>query len=326
VNPAARQAAPATAGVLLWAASVAVFLSGCATPQTTALLQSRPDGLSAARSIELPYFDQRDHECGPAALAMVLAGAGEAVTPQRLADALMVPARQGSLPPEMLATARRHARLAVRLAPRLEAVLAEVASGTPVIVLQNLGLAFYPLWHYSVVVGYDLDRRVVLLQSGGQRAGPMPLSTFESTWARSGYWAMVAVAPDRLPVSVAPLQVFAAAADLERVDTPAARLAYLALTKRTPDLPQPWIGLGNADYALGDLPGSAEAFGRATHLDPRNADAWNNLAAVLARLGRGCEAAAAAARALGIGGPHRAEYEATAAEILSPDCAPDALR
>jgi len=308
---------PASAGVLFWACCCAAYLSGCATPQVDSLLRERPSGLPASQSIQVPFFPQREHQCGPAALAMVLDAAGDTVAPQDLIGSVFVPAREGSLPPEMLAAARRHGRLAMTLPRRVDAVLAEVADGTPVVVLQNLGLSWLPLWHYSVVVGYDLDRRFIVLQSGGQGATPMSLRTFELTWARSQYWAMVAPSPDRLPVSAQPLQMFAAAAALERIDPGSARRAYRSMTLRDPGLPEAWIGLGNTAYQQGDLQESASAFTKATELDPASADAWNNLATALTALGRACEGAAAARRALQIGGAHLAQYQQTAADIDS---------
>jgi tetratricopeptide (TPR) repeat protein len=317
---ARRQATPAPAGVL-FCACLSLLLAGCATPQVDALLQKPPPGLPREHSISVPYFDDKQHQCGPAALAMALDAAGDAVTPKDLVGSVFVPAREGSLPPEMLAAARRRSRLAVELDPQLDAVLSEVAAGTPVVVLQNLSLSILPIWHYAVVVGYDLDRREIVLQSGGQPAGPMSIRTFEHTWARAQHWAIVIVPPDRLPVSQQPMQLFAAAAALERLDPAAARRTYRAMTGRFPDFMPAWIGLGNAAYAQGDLKESAAAFRTATELDAGSADAWNNLATALAALGRSCEAARAARRAVQIGGPHLAEYEKTAAGIDTAACA-----
>jgi hypothetical protein len=303
-----------------------LLLGGCATPQVDALLRERPARLPATQSITVPYFDPKDHQCGPAALAMALNAAGDTVTPQDLVGSVFVPAREGSLPPEMLAAVRRRARLAVELDPQIDAVLSEVAAGTPVIVLQNLSLPMLPIWHYSVVVGYDLNREDIILQSGGQRAGPIPLRTFERTWARSHRWAMVALPPDRLPVSADPTQIFAAATTLERIDAAAARRTYRSMTRRFPDFPPAWIGLGNTAYAEGDLSESAACFQRATELDPGSADAWNNLASALSSLGRPCDAALAASRAVRIGGPHLTQYQQTAAEIDASACAEGGLR
>jgi len=318
--PAQRRARAALACCLL------LLLGGCATPQVDALLRERPARLPASHRIDVPYFAQKDHQCGPAALAMALDAAGDRVTPPDLVGSVFVPAREGSLPPEMLAAARRRSHLAVELDPRIDAVLAEVAAGTPVIVLQNLSLSILPIWHYSVVVGYDLDQRQILLQSGSQRGEPMSLRTFEHTWARSQHWAMLVLPPDRLPVSQQPMQIFAAATTLERVDPAAARRTYRSITQTYPDFPQGWIGLGNTAYAQGDLTESAAAFRKATGLDPVSADAWNNLAIALAALGRPCEAAQAIGRALQIGGERLPQYQQTVAEIDASACATGSLR
>jgi len=302
---------------------VALLLAACATPQVDTLLRQRPPDLPAASRIEVRYFAQKDHQCGPAALAMVLDAAGDSVTPADLVGSVFVPAREGSLPPEMLAAVRRRGRLAVELDPDIGAVLTEVAAGNPVVVLQNLSLPIIPIRHYSVVVGYDLSREDIFLQSGGQKASSIPLRTFERTWARGQRWAMVALAPDTLPASQQPGQIFAAAAALERVagGALAARRAYRVITRKFPRYPQAWIGLGNTAYGQGDLQESADAFRQATELAPDNGDAWNNLATALAALGQPCDALSAAHKAVSIGGPHAAEYGQTANEIGPSACA-----
>jgi len=92
------------------------------------------------------------------------------------------------------------------------------------------------------VVGYDLDQKQILLQSGGQHADPLSLRTFEHTWARAQYWAMVVLPPERLPVSQQPMQIFAAATTLEQIDPAAARRTYRSITQRFPDFPKPGSG------------------------------------------------------------------------------------
>jgi hypothetical protein len=308
------------------AGGLALLLSGCATPQVDALLRDRPPRLPVWHLISVPYFDQKDHQCGPAALAMALDAAGDMVGPRDLVGSVFIPAREGSLPPEMLAAARRRSRLAVELDPQIDAVLAEVAAGTPVVVLQNLSLSVFPIWHYSVVIGYDLEGEDIFLQSGGQPPFALSLRVFERTWARSRRWAMVVLPPDRLPVSQQPMQIFAAATTLERVDRAAARRTYRAITRQFPDFVPAWIGVGNTAYAQGDLNESAAAFRRATDLEPSSADAWNNLASALAALGQRCDAAQAAVRALRIGGPHMAQYRQTVTEIDASGCREGSLR
>jgi tetratricopeptide (TPR) repeat protein len=215
----------------------------------------------------------------------------------------------------MLAAARRHGRLAVVLPARLDAVFAEVDAGRPVIVLQNLSLPIFPLWHYAVVIGFDLKKQVVILHSGTTQQLALSMSVFERTWARSGHWAMVATAPDVLPASPDAETLLAAAAALERLNPRAASSAYDALTRRDPGFYGAWFGLGNSRHAQRDLIGALQAFERATQIDPRAADAWNNLALTQLALGHRAEARTAAERAVAIGGPRAARYRETLGAI-----------
>jgi tetratricopeptide (TPR) repeat protein len=301
------------AGVLLWAAA---FLAGCAAPQVSGLLERRPPDLPTRVEIaQTPFFPQEVYQCGPASLATVLQHAGKAASPESLRPQVYVPGRQGSLQAEMLAGARRHGLLAYPPAPNVEALLREIAAGTPAVVLQNLALDWAPLWHYAVAIGYDLDTREIVLRSGVTRRLAMSLDTFERTWARSGYWAMLALPPDRLPAGAAESSYVSAAAALERADPAAASLAYETALSRWPQNLAARLGLGNAKYSLRDLDGAVSAYRRMTQQHPGFADAWNNLAQALIELGARDEALAAARRAVLIGGPRLDTYRQTLEHI-----------
>lgn len=308
-----RSAASALAGVVV----CALVLAGCASaPQT--------DRLGADRTLQLrspillsqvPFVAQDAYQCGPASLAMALSASGVTVDADTLTRYVYVPSRRGSLQPEMLAAARRHGRLAVELPPRLDAVLREVADGVPVVVLLNLSLPIVPLWHYAVVIGFDLARAEIVLHSGRTEGQRLPLAVFERTWARGDHWAMVVTAPGRLPKTVAPADLLHAAAALERVDPVAARAAYHELTQREPKLADAWFGLGNAAFVAEDLGAARAAFERSARIDPGYADAWNNLAHVLLALRLPLQARLAAQRAVALGGSRLPRYRDTLAEV-----------
>lgn len=306
---------PATAGVLLL--SVAL-LGGCAAPQTGALRAENPAGLAQREELaSVPFFPQERYQCGPAALATALASAGIDASAEGLVSQVYVPGRGGSLQAEMLAAARRHGLVAYPLAPRLEDLLREVATGTPVIVLQNLALDAAPVWHYAVVVGFDRsEREEVVLRSGTTRRLVMSLSTFERTWARSDHWAMVATAPGRLPATASEERYVAAAIALEWVSPPAARGAYRSALGRWPQNLPARIGLGNTAYTAGDLTAAEAAYRQATRDHPDSGDAWNNLAQTLLDLGRRAEAETAARQAVSLGGPRGAAYQATLDAVM----------
>lgn len=301
--------APACAGVLLW---MILMLAGCATPQVAQLVSHPPAALPARVELDsVPFYPQEQYQCGPASLAMALVHAGVRATPEALVDQVYLPAREGSLQAEMLAAARRHGLVAYQLAPRLEDVLREAAAGTPVIVLQNLMFDFLPRWHYAVVVGYDLRREEIILRSGTTARLAMSLINFERTWARGGYWAMVALPPGRLPASAREEAYVGAAVALERASPEAARLAYATALERWPHNLIARIGAGNAAYTMQDYAAAEAAYRQAVRDYPQAADAWNNLAQTLLRLGRREEALDAAQRAVALGGPRLARYRST---------------
>lgn len=308
-----RWKTPALAGVLL----CALLLAGCATPpQTAALREAWPAQLPPRVLLtQVPFFPQDDRLCGPATLAMVAQAAGRPVTPAQLTPQVYLPGREGALQTEMLAAARRQGLVAYLLAPTLQAVLAEVVSGHPVLVLQNLALPFSPMWHYAVVVGYDREAGTLTLHSGTTERLVMPLTTFEHTWARSDHWAVRVTPPQALPVTARPDGWAVAAAALERSDVRAAHEAYRSGLARWPHQQTLMLGLGNTAYALGQPEAAASAYERTVEAHPAFADAWNNLAQVRMEQGRLDEARQAAARAVALGGLRLPDYRALLQEV-----------
>ena len=277
-------------------------LPGCAslqTPQLDALLAHPPVDMPPQMALPAtPFVAQTDLQCGPAALAMVLGAAGVPASLDALGKEVFLPERGGSLQIEMLASIRRHGLVSTRLKPDMASLLREVAAGHPAVVLLNLGLAIYPLWHYAVVIGYDLPARVVLMHSGTTAMSRMPLSTFEHTWARSGNWAFVALPPAQLPVTAAEADVSDALVAFERLQPPeAAKVAYQTALQRWPNNLVFALGIGNTLYASGHTREAAEAFERAANLHD-SAAAWNNLANARMKLGEREAAVHAAQRAV----------------------------
>jgi tetratricopeptide (TPR) repeat protein len=308
-----RHLPSAFALLLLW------LLTGCAS-QSSALLRNPDPGMPhRAELTATPFHAQERYQCGPAALAMALGAAGVVIAPDALVPQVYVPQREGSLQPEMIAAARRNGALAMTIPPRMNALLTEVSAGNPVVVLQNLSLPIFPMWHYAVVVGYDLDAQEIVLRSGATERLTMPLSTFEHTWQRSGFWGMVATPPSRLPATAEEETAANALVAYEKAAGPQgsqrSRQAYNAALRRWPHNLTLLMGSGNAAYAAGDRLAAAAAFGAAAHDHPDSAAAFNNLASVLAELGRLEEAQSAAEHAITLGGPWRDVAKSTLADI-----------
>lgn len=226
----------------------------------------------------------------------MLGADGLSVPPDALAPYVYLPTREGSLQAELIATTRRYGRVPYVLKPNLQDLLTEVAAGTPVLVMQNLGLRMLPQWHYAVVIGYDAPADSLILRSGTDERLRMNRVRFQGAWARADNWAMVAVQPDNTPPTANPVDWLRGASDFEEVGQPELALrAYATAAERWPQEPLSWQALANAQYAHGDIAAAELALRRALQLAP-SAAAHNNLAHIL--LKRGCPAEASAEIAL----------------------------
>jgi hypothetical protein len=304
--------------ILAWAGG-ALALGGCAfvLPQTEAIRGHWPAALADHVELDgVPFFAQQAYQCGPASLAMAMQDAGVPVTPDALVPRVYLPERHGSLQIEMVAAPRAWGLVSWPLAPRLEDVLREVAAGSPVVVLQDYGVWPFHVWHYAVVVGYDRERRRVVLRSGEKERLEMPFAVLEYTWKPGDYWAMVALPPSRIAATADEAAWTGAVTAMARVAPAASGIeAYRTLLARWPDSLMGAIGLANLHYQHGALEPAEAVLRRAVERHPDSTVALNNLAQVLAERQQLAEALRLAERAVALGGPFRRAAEETRAGI-----------
>lgn len=264
---------------------------------------------------EVPFYLQQSHQCGPAALAMILNWSGSNVTPEEISGEIFTPGRRGSLQPMLVSVSRYHSRLPYGIRD-FEALIQEVAAGHPVVVLQNLGLSWYPLWHYAVVIGYDIEKQIVILHSGKVFRKETGWSLFNRTWERADNWGLVVLPLDELPASADEESYLETVLTLEAVGKyEEASIAYKTALRRWSKSLTATMGLGNSLCVLGHLREAEEAFRSAVSLCPASGDAYNNLATVLAQQKRYDEAMDAAHKAIRLGGPNESMYHETLREI-----------
>ncbi len=281
---------------------------------------------STADLADTPFYPQQAYQCGPAALATVVDHAGVEVSPETVQPFVYLPGREGSLQAEMLATPARFGLLGVQVKPSMQALLELVSAGYPVLVLQNLAFETRPVWHYAVVIGYDLEKQQIILRSGVEPRVLYSLRGFDRTWEDSGRWAMAVLAPGEIPAGLAPMDYLQAASALERLQHfQPARQSYVAATDRWPDNALAWAGVGNSAFALGEPAAAESAYRRALALDAGNVLLMNNLAAVLGEQGCRDVALSVINCALGQQSKHPV-LEVTAEEIRRSTAGPNDCR
>ena len=288
------------------------LLAGCAgqDPVLRSVLPQAED--SVVELTDTVFFPQKDYQCGPAALATLVVHAGKEITPDHLAGKIFLPDRRGSLQVELVAASRGYDLIPYVIDPSLAALLAELRAGRPVLVLQNLGLAAYSLWHYAVVIGYNTWEDTMILRSGTVRRQVVSARRFLVSWRQSSAWAMVVLNPGEMPANPDQgryLKTVAALEEVGRYDT--ARAGYQAALQRWPDVDSALLGLGNCYHGLGRIDAAEKAYRSLVEQYPGHGIGYNNLAHVLAEQGQYTQALAVLNKGLLL-----AEHHGVAGQML----------
>ena len=278
----------------IWVIVVTLLLSGCSYQGLSREQIDKKPPLPVSVDLDgTPFFPQERYQCGAAALATVLNESGIDTNPEELTPYVYLPGRKGSLRVDIVATARRFKRLPYELEGSLTAVFTELASGKPVLVMQNLGFSWFPQWHYAVIIGYDLNQNTVTLRSGKERRHVIPIYTFDKTWERAGRWALITAKPDQIPVTAGASSYARVVHDIGKLYPDVAISAYQKAVNQWQHEPLLWLALGNLFYQQKQFQRSVDTFSEGLTYHPYNVQLWNNYAYGLSA--QGCLAASLAA-------------------------------
>ncbi|MDT8379569.1 MAG: PA2778 family cysteine peptidase [Desulfotignum sp.] len=260
-----------------------LLISGC-----TGKVKPVPPEMANLQSAELtgtPFYAQEKYQCGPASLAMLLGASGIRVHPDQLKPLMYIPARKGSLQLELTSAARQYGRIPYRISPDLPSLSKMVRSGRPVLVLQNLGLKIWPIYHYAVVIGILRDNTVVL-RSGTDYRLEMTATDFWRTWYLADFWGMVVLRPGELPDHAEPERFVDAVTALERVgEISVVSKSLQAALDRWPDHPLVLFAYANSCLSLKDWEQAQSIYRKLLAIEPNHIGAANNLADTLVKIG-----------------------------------------
>jgi ABC-type bacteriocin/lantibiotic exporter with double-glycine peptidase domain len=139
----------------------------------------------------VPFFPQSKHQCGPASLASVLNYYGCPITPEEIAEKIYEKRLKGSLGIDLLLYAQRMGFSAKAYRGTLTDLKDHVSKGQPLIVFQDLGYPPFPVRHFSVIIGYDEGKGVLILYSGKQRDKVTSYGRFLRSWREMDYWTLL---------------------------------------------------------------------------------------------------------------------------------------
>lgn len=154
-------------------------------------MSCRSRSLVLAVLLGVPFFPDKTDQCGPSALASVLAFWGKAAEPKELRREIYLDKLGGALPLDLALAARRRGLAAEMTNGTVDALKDDLDGGRPVIAFVNLGWSFLPIGHFLVVTGYDEEKGGFYAHSGTRKDAFVPYGRFRRQWERAGRWALV---------------------------------------------------------------------------------------------------------------------------------------
>ncbi|MCK5553438.1 MAG: PA2778 family cysteine peptidase [Deltaproteobacteria bacterium] len=140
---------------------------------------------------DVPFFPQSKYQCGPASLASVLNYYGCRVTPEEIAKAIYTKRLRGTLNIDLLLFAQGMGVYARAYRGDLTDLKNHISKDRPLIVFQDLGYPLLPIRHFSVVIGYDETKGILILHSGKRANKATPYKGFLRSWAKMDNWTLL---------------------------------------------------------------------------------------------------------------------------------------
>lgn len=229
---------------------------------------------------DFPFVLQEENYCGPATLSMAFNYYGLEKDQEEISKDVFLKDNEGTYQTVMTQEIRKNGFFAINI-KTYEEMVKEINNDSPVIVFHNLGFDWYPLWHYTVVYGHDLDNKVLYVHSGDEKAKKWDMDKFERSWKRGGYWAVVVNPVDKISVTGSEMEHMRSAAFIEAYHgAEKARIAYEKILEKWPESVMANIGLGNVYLKENKKEMALKFYLTAEKLDPQNKVVQNNISHV----------------------------------------------
>lgn len=139
----------------------------------------------------VPFYQQREAACGPAALASILDFRGRPESLERITEKIYLPKLHVTLPIDMENFAREAGFKTESYRGSFGELKARIRKGIPVICMLDLGFGFDHKPCYISVIGYDDVNEVFIAHDGLEPNSVIEYKQFNKKWVRANYWMLV---------------------------------------------------------------------------------------------------------------------------------------
>lgn len=238
----------------------------------------------AFKKLPIVFYQQDAQQCGPTSLYTILQFGGKPSSLETVKNYTLSPYADGAHKSHLIAAARRHGLAAYKV--ELSQAYHLVAKGHPVLVFQNLGLSWYPVWHFSVFVGYSIPENIVFLHDGYTAFSSVTDKEFFGSWKRGGSWSYLFTTPGYLPQFASLESALENVQIFERLGQSSDAIELLrALEKKWPRNPKVLAALAEVYYEQKEYVKAKVTLERAILFNPKLIGLYLNLAMVLSEIG-----------------------------------------
>lgn len=160
-----------------------LFLLSCAT-------SARFDEHTVSNIVQnVPFYQLKAFQCGPASLASVLNFWGIPVSPADIANEIYSQAARGTLNLDMIWYPERKGLSTRQYKGSIDDIKRNVDMGYPLIVMVDYGFWVYERNHFMVILGYNEDG--VIVNSGNGYPELLAFADFLRSWRRTSFWTLL---------------------------------------------------------------------------------------------------------------------------------------
>lgn len=179
-----------------------ILFSACSTKNI-----ETPQNISQRKILEVPYIPQQDYYCGPSSILMILkylkskGYIKDTPSFEDIVKRVYIPSKKGTLQIELKSIVRDYNLIYFEKKAGIKEILKLIDEDIPVLVLLNLAFEKYPIWHYSVVFGYDLNKKEIYLRSR-EKVEIFSFRSFENIHKKAGNWTLIITSYKKIPTSI----------------------------------------------------------------------------------------------------------------------------
>jgi predicted double-glycine peptidase len=138
----------------------------------------------------IPFYPQKEYQCGPASLASVLNFWGIDITPDEIAKEIFSKKARGTLNIDMLLYAKKRGLFSDQYRGNWEDLKGKIKEGYPLIVLVDYGIKpFFQANHFMVIIGYNEEG--VIVNSDKSEHLFIEKDKFLELWKKTDYWTLL---------------------------------------------------------------------------------------------------------------------------------------